>query len=431
MVQNIFNDSQCTIININPSKKQENTHQENHATQTIVNKKADMECQSVSTNTAMIQTDAEKRVNGDLKIQVDYSSLQSFLNSTESIMSSQLIENVKSQAFQGYSVDWEEQVKDISLSYTLSSENVPEGFESSCIGWNSTGTTIASSFARTDHSSWCSHKGIICAWSLSFRDFKPEKPSFVAETSSCVLCIAFHPKIPSIVAGGMFNGEIVIWRVLDNQDPIVAASVMSEVSHQEPISQLIWAPTEIEDNYQLVSVGSDGKILVWDLSNNLSHPIRMSLIGTKSIPRLLKIQLGTAALGIKCISWPKFHSSDYILGTETGYVLRCNSQAAVNIKADMTTPTSLSNVVTFSYAPHVGPVECISFSPFHRNLFLTCSNDGTVHLYHILSYSPILTWEPCNSVIVSVQWSFERPAVFTCFGDNGTVFVYDLTVRTH
>ena len=77
-----------------------------------------------------------------------------------------------------------------------------------------------------------------------------------------------------MIAGGTFSGEIIIWKIIENQDPVIASSIMTESSHQEPISQLVWAPAP-NDAYQLISVGNDGKILVWDISNNLSKPIGM------------------------------------------------------------------------------------------------------------------------------------------------------------
>ena len=39
---------------------------------------------------------------------------------------------------------------------------------------------------------------------------------------------------------------------------------------------------------------------------------------------------------------------------------------------------------------HAGPVYAISCSPFHRNLFLTCSTDGSVRLYNLLQVGRLL-----------------------------------------
>jgi WD repeat-containing protein 34 len=204
------------------------------------------------------------------------------------------------------------------------------GLESTCISWNATGTTIASSYGHSNHSSWCDHKGKVIAWTTSIPNFQPSKPAFITETIGCVTSIAFHPIIPSMLAGGTFHGEIIVWRIIENQDPVIASSATTEYSHQEPISQLIWNLNDKEE-YELISVGKDGKVLTWDISNKLQQPIRMSVVGTKSIPRLLKVQLGMAPLGIQCISWPKNNPEEYVIGTETGYVLRCTSKSEMDL----------------------------------------------------------------------------------------------------
>lgn len=38
------------------------------------------------------------------------------------------------------------------------------------------------------------------------RQMTADQPTFATETSSCLMCVAFHPELPSIVAGGTFNG---------------------------------------------------------------------------------------------------------------------------------------------------------------------------------------------------------------------------------
>ena len=61
-------------------------------------------------------------------------------------------------------------------------------------------------------------------------------------------------------------------------------------------------------------------------------------MGTKSIPRLLKHQPGNAApVGINSIAWTKENSSEYVIGTETGFVLRCSIARAMEINKSTTT----------------------------------------------------------------------------------------------
>lgn len=42
------------------------------------------------------------------------------------------------------------------------------------------------------------------------------------------------------------------------------------------------------------------------------------------------------------------------------------------------------NPISGAFEPHLGPVYSVSFSPFHRNLFLSCSMDGSIRIYDLL-----------------------------------------------
>ena len=84
-----------------------------------------------------------------------------------------------------------------------------------------------------------------------------------------------------------------------------------------------------------------------------------------------------------------------------------------------------------NYERHLGPVTCISPSPFIKRLFLTCSSDGSIRLYDTLSNRPLNVFEPggfgANEYLSAVEWSPFRPAVFAVAGITGNIYIYDLT----
>ncbi|KAJ3303300.1 WD repeat-containing protein 34 [Kappamyces sp. JEL0829] len=423
-----FQDSEGHSTELKSHWKREKSHQTAAYTQTNTKIGVDAEVQSVIMVHAGNQTDKQRL--SQTEFQPSPSTLDEvahFLARAESLVSSQLIENSNSTAFRDYFVEWEEEIREISLSYTLSHDQ-PADMNTTALAWNCTGSTIAASYADPRHSSWCSHKGFVFAWNLSQRQFAPDRPSFMAETSTCLMSLCFHPRIPSLLAGGTFNGEIIVWKLVENQDPVLYTSKISDYSHQEPVTGLTWVKGDKnDDHFLLASVGLDGKILQWDLDNKLAHPVAYSSVDTKSIPRLLKGRSGSVSLGISAFSWTRDSTLEYILGTETGYVLRCSQTRAVAVNPSQPN-TSSPNPVVFCYNPHLGPCTGVSFSPFHRNLFLTCSADGAVHLYHVLSSAPLLTWEPLHEVVVSVKWSPHKPSAFSCATAKGSTLVYDLAV---
>ncbi|KAH9275237.1 hypothetical protein BASA83_002472 [Batrachochytrium salamandrivorans] len=382
-----------------------------------------------------IQTDPEPVVPASLTPSAsDLPFLVSFLSRVESDMSAILLQNIKSTAFHGYTVKWEDEIDSVSCLATFEHPHRSPGSWCTDLAWNNTGSTIATSYGRMDHASWCSHKGMICTWNISMRDLSSESFSFTAETTSCLMTIAFHPEIPSLIAGGAFNGEIIIWSTANPQDPVVSISLSSDLTHQEPVSKVIWIPsTTIRGKFDLMSVGNDGKVLVWGTDKYHMTPRNISQIMLSNIPK--KIRLNTTApnmdspVGITSFSVSKHMPQEYILGTESGHIIKCTTTSAVEISSKQKEVVGrLPNPVVFAYSSHVGPVQTIIHSPFHRNLFLSCGSDGSLRLYNQLQFKHVLMWEPSDHPLCSVDWSPFRRTVFSGTTQDGDIHFYDLAV---
>ncbi len=54
------------------------------------------------------------------------------------------------------------------------------------------------------------------------------------------MCLAFHPEQPAILAGGSFNGEVLVWNTALTDEPLVASSQIGDYYHREPVSQVTW-----------------------------------------------------------------------------------------------------------------------------------------------------------------------------------------------
>ena len=55
---------------------------------------------------------------------------------------------------------------------------------------------------------------------------------------SCLMCVAFHPSQPALIAGGTFSGEVWLWNIGIETDPLLASSGLSDLGHKEPISKV-------------------------------------------------------------------------------------------------------------------------------------------------------------------------------------------------
>ena len=111
---------------------------------------------------------------------------------------------------------------------------------------------------------------MISLWGLFKRNFKPSKPE-VIYTNSCINCIEFHPKKASVFAVGNYIGEISLYDFSKKTEQLIAKTLIDDYFHRDVISQLNWwsfkVPGKSETNYNILSLGTDGKILLWEVSN--------------------------------------------------------------------------------------------------------------------------------------------------------------------
>jgi WD40 repeat protein len=192
----------------------------------------------------------------------------------------------------------------------------------------------------------------------------------------------------------------------------------------------------------LISTSTDGKILVWKYTDKLKFPIKGHLLATRK---------GNETMIVGGTSMDKVVSAEdntYIVGTEGGSVYKCNivpptdqdfpgfvednpavrwKQEAADILANLppkvvpevkkkveryiqdkgekdVTAASVFHAkpdikmlfpapFTSNFEKHMGPVSGVSCSPFVKRLFLTCSSDGTIRMYDVLSNRPVATFE--------------------------------------
>jgi WD40 repeat protein len=200
----------------------------------------------------------------------------------------------------------------------------------------------------------------------------------------------------------------------------------------------------LNSQYNLISLSTDGKMLFWNMKYEekgdgslLNYPI-------KGYSLLRKKEGFISNVGGLCFSHSCEDKDTFIIGTEAGSILRAvvanisfekkqkvlfeqKSEIAKNLKwKEESLPVMVNlnqkvipeikmfveeyaknngiqeilpkhifaskpdlrkiypNPVTSAFEPHMGPVYSVHFSPFHRNVFISSSLDGSVRLYDLL-----------------------------------------------
>lgn len=71
-----------------------------------------------------------------------------------------------------------------------------------------------------------------------------------------ILSLRYNPKDVGILAGGQYNGQIVIWDMRKGSRPIEKTDV--PVSHQEPTYDVTWVQSKVGTEF--FSTSTDGQV---------------------------------------------------------------------------------------------------------------------------------------------------------------------------
>ncbi|ELT93583.1 hypothetical protein CAPTEDRAFT_134662, partial [Capitella teleta] len=361
----------------------------------------------------------------------DSQELKQFIHKIGPLMIQELVRNSRSHAFEGYDVNWGEDTNTVTDIHTLCHAEFAESVIVTNLSWNSTGAVVAASYGRFDHEDWCMHKSGLCTWNLDRRNLDADKPDSVIDVSSCLMCIAYHPQKPAWIAGGTFNGEVIVWDTSQTEETLVASSGIGDDSHRDPVAKLTWIPDPESKGkkFHIVSVSSDGRILTWKVhaSKQKLKLINGFVLLTDSLPRHLRVRSrGNQEMGVTCISFSKEDETKFMIGSDCGGIFQCSTSVRGNPANESNCSVELRSPVTMTFNPHSGPVYGIECSPFHHQMMLTSASDASVRLYSLLRAQPLITIDPGAGYVYAAKWSPVRPLLFAVVTEGGHLYFYDL-----
>ncbi|XP_015244776.1 PREDICTED: WD repeat-containing protein 34 [Cyprinodon variegatus] len=386
---------------------------------------------SSSTQTEPQQQDHQlENLNGP-----DPPGLVDFLRRVEELLIKELLKNSRSHAFDGFQANWTEPSQHVSHLHGLQHAGTQEqGLHVSAVSWSCTGSVIACAYGRTDDGDWSNQKSCVCLWNLDRRSLRPKQADLVLDVPAAVTSVCCHPERPALIAGGLYNGEVLVWDTSRTQDPVLAQTGMSADSHREPVYQVAWVPLQKKGEFGVLSSSSGGGVLLWTVDPDQGRMVLSSAYAfvRQQVPHSSSLKIrGSSTVGVTALALSPWDSDTFLVGSEGGLLLLCSfsSQipAAVAPEGRSVTPRAPT---VFSFRPSSGPVHSMHCSPFHRNLFVSAGTAGLVHVHSLLQADPLLSVRVSDSYVFQVQWSPSRPLVFAAATGQGEVQIFDLNRRS-
>ena len=435
----MFSDGDPQTVNIDSSWRTKKP-QDDNSTQTEPLLTTSQECTSITVSEAPCQTDEETVVEVEMGEDSNPAATLEFLLRVEPEITKILKQNMLSHAFDTYSLTpWTTTDKNteslFTLQYTPHVDSSEIDMSVTALSWSATGSVIAAGYGNLNHLDLCWHKSSISTWNLDRHASRAASPDTIILVENCVVSLAFHPERAVILTGGVYNGNVIVWDLSREDEKIMMSTYLLQFGHTDPVNQIGWIEATHKSRlkqYNILSLGGEGKIIIWeiDLVKKSIVPIFQCRLVTSCIPKSIRVSKARAqdAVGITHAGLSHEDNKVFVVGTEGGNVFKCSLHGVMMQKRALNDKVVEDNIVTLAFTPHDGPVYGVACSPFHRNIFLTCSTDATLSIYSMLDMEPLLKIDHDSlEFFFCVEWSPFRPGVFICGSGSGELLIYDLS----
>ncbi|CAH8563284.1 unnamed protein product [Heterobilharzia americana] len=386
-----------------------------------------------------------------------------FLTKIEPIITRELEKNINCKAFQRLKFKRLFNKVNATEKYTFTLDEANENRLSvTGLSWNSTGALLAIAYGSLCHLDWCTHLGYAALWNMTSDPVTFNHPKHKYITNNCLMCIKFHPTIQSLLAGGTYTGDLVIWDLAHGSDHMLANITGRKTGHKDCINQIGWITNCLQShvhnlntlnnihstNCRLLTAGSDGRIICWQIDlyrsqmvncvkifqirnkDQTSLPIysySSSLRNSAYFRSTLSESNSEKPVNITCLSLSKSDPDKFVVGTEIGGLLVCEIDS-VNWDASNqeVVDECMPSPVKFSLARHNGPIYSVDWNAFYPNLILVCGLNQGVQLFSVLQNSPLINIDPGEGSVLIAKFSPYLSNIFICITECNSILIYDL-----
>lgn len=273
------------------------------------------------------------------------------------------------------------------------------------------------------------------------------RPEYIFHSTSDILTAKFSPFHPSLIIGGSYSGQVLLWDTRSKSPLPVQKTPLAGAStggHTHPVYSMSHVGTQNANN--IISCSTDGVVCGWTV-DMLSQPQEYTEL---TAPPPSK----TEDLSPTCMSFPSSDPTSFLVGTEEGTIYPCHRYDRAGAKAGVD--------ARVRYSGHSAPVMSLDFHPGRGpvdlgDLLLSSGLDWSVKLWKTRPPSsttvapapfsssstttkynstateqviePLLEF-PREDLVYDARWSPHKPGVFSLVDGAGRVEIWDITANT-
>ena len=265
------------------------------------------------------------------------------------------------------------------------------------------------------------------------------RPEYTFHATSDILTARFSPFHPSLILGGSYSGQVLLWDTRSKSPLPVQKTPLTGSAlggHTHPVYSISIVGTQNANN--IISCSTDGVVCGWTV-DMLSQP-------QEYIELLAPPPSKYEDLSPTCMSFPSSDPTSFLVGTEEGTIYPCHRYDRAGAKAGIDP--------RLRYKGHAAPIMGIDFHPVRGpvdlgDLVLSSALDWTVKIWKTKTPSstsvasatnvstsgnphsgaeavqPLLDFSR-DDVVYDARWAPHKPGVFSLVDGAGTVEVWDL-----
>ena len=423
------------------------------------------------------ETDNESASTAEVSSSQQKEKLTSFLDKVNPLMRSALQQN---ECYDIFVDDFSQLADDDTGSggritttameemHSFTSLKYNKGKTVACVDWAPSGffgpgVVAASCVETTSFEHAVATGGVPRPGAVLIWDFEdPIHPKYVLEAPSDVQCFEFNKDTPTLVAGGLANGQVCFWDVSDlvkdtksdkGTTPVCHPKFVSEVpeSHVSPVTDVTWLgadisvtkprgellkPNPVTGNCTFFATTSaDGKVLFWDTEVKKDTKRRNFFLNPSYKIMLGRGEQSGTLQAVKFDFSPSLrppardgslpeNATSFFASSADGEVAQCDF-----IAGEEEGGVSLEFTKMCSTA-HSNAVRSISRSPFFPDLVVT-AGAASFKLWRFGSQHPVFSSPQLPTKFNSCAFSPTRPSVVFVAKDDGVVDAWDLLDRSH